>query len=61
MSNPRQKERLLPCGGVWLRLKETADGPRYRMCGNGVGAAVAEWIAERIVEADAALRDSEAA
>jgi DNA (cytosine-5)-methyltransferase 1 len=48
-------------GGVWLKRKETADGPRYRMCGNGVGAAVAEWIAERIVEADAALRDSEAA
>ena len=37
------------------------DGPRYRMCGNGIGAPVAEWIARRIVEADAALRESEAA
>ncbi|MDQ3310457.1 MAG: DNA cytosine methyltransferase [Gemmatimonadota bacterium] len=28
---------------------EMADGPRYRMCGNGVVASVAKWIARRIV------------
>jgi DNA (cytosine-5)-methyltransferase 1 len=27
---------------------EMADGPRYRMCGNGVTATVSEWIGERI-------------
>ena len=27
---------------------EMADGPRYRMAGNGVAAPVAQWIAERI-------------
>jgi len=27
-----------------------ADGPRYRMIGNGVGAPVARWIAARILE-----------
>ncbi len=26
-----------------------ADGPRYRMCGNGVVAPVAKWIAKRLV------------
>ena len=38
---------------------EMADGPRYRMCGNGVGKPHAEWIGRRIMEADA-LRTSEA-
>lgn len=28
---------------------EMADGPRYRMCGNGVAAPVARWIASRIL------------
>jgi site-specific DNA-cytosine methylase len=31
---------------------EIADSPRYRMCGNGVVAPVAEWIGRRIMEAD---------
>lgn len=26
-----------------------ADGPRYRMCGNGVVSNVAEWIGKRMV------------
>lgn len=33
---------------------ELADGPRYRMCGNGVVSTVAEWIGRRIVAADRA-------
>jgi site-specific DNA-cytosine methylase len=28
--------------------REIADGPRYRMCGNGVVANVAEWLARRL-------------
>ena len=28
--------------------REISDGPRYRMCGNGVVANVAEWIARRL-------------
>ena len=30
---------------------EIADSHRYRMCGNGVVAPVAEWIGRRIVRA----------
>src|SRR5690606_6636037 len=33
---------------------EMADGPRYRMAGNGVTSSVAEWIGRRIVAADRA-------
>lgn len=32
-------------------VKEMADGPRYRMCGNGVVANCADWIGRRLVEA----------
>lgn len=28
--------------------REISDGPRYRMCGNGVVANVAEWLARRL-------------
>ena len=38
---------------------EMADGPRYRMCGNGVGAPVAEWIATRILAVEAQCQRSE--
>jgi site-specific DNA-cytosine methylase len=44
-------------GGLDLGLEragmrvEMADGPRYRMAGNGVTASVAEYIGRRIVEA----------
>jgi site-specific DNA-cytosine methylase len=31
---------------------EIANSHRYRMCGNGVVASVAEWIGHRIMEAD---------
>lgn len=33
-------------------VKEMADGPRYRMCGNGVVKNVAEWIASRLLRVD---------
>jgi DNA (cytosine-5)-methyltransferase 1 len=32
--------------------REIADSHRYRMCGNGVVAPVAEWLAHRLVEVD---------
>jgi hypothetical protein len=36
----------------WTRYghdgKEMADGPRYRMCGNGVVGPVSAWLARRI-------------
>ena len=35
------------------RCIEMADGPRYRMIGNGVGAPVAEWIGRRILDLEA--------
>jgi site-specific DNA-cytosine methylase len=35
--------------------REIADSHRYRMCGNGVVAPVAEWIGHRLVAVDAAL------
>lgn len=31
--------------------KENADGPRYKMIGNGVAAPVAEWIARQVEKA----------
>ena len=34
---------------------ELADGPRYRICGNGWGQPVVTWIAKRILMVDALL------
>jgi site-specific DNA-cytosine methylase len=34
-------------------LPEGLDGHRYRCCGNGVVAPVAEWIGRRILAVDA--------
>jgi hypothetical protein len=34
-------------------LPDKLDGHRYRCCGNGVVAPVAEWIGHRIIAADA--------
>jgi DNA (cytosine-5)-methyltransferase 1 len=53
---PRECERLMGWPDDWTRYaddgSEIADSHRYRMCGNGVVAPVAEWIGRRIVEAD---------
>jgi DNA (cytosine-5)-methyltransferase 1 len=51
---PRECERLMSYPDDWTRYgadgKEMADGPRYRMCGNGVVSNVAEWLAKRIIK-----------
>jgi len=51
---PTECERLMGWPDDWTRYRadgtEIADGPRYRMCGNGVVAPVAEWIGRRIVK-----------
>lgn len=51
---PRECERLMGWPDDWTRWddegKELKDGPRYRLCGNGVVANVAEWIGTRIQE-----------
>lgn len=48
---PRECERLMGLPDDWTRWrangKEIADGPRYRMCGNGVVRTVAQWLAKR--------------
>ena len=36
--------------------REISDSHRYRMCGNGVVAPVAEWIGHRLVAVDALMR-----
>lgn len=50
---PRECERLMSWPDDWTRWddqgNEIADGPRYRMCGNGVVANVAEWIGRRLM------------
>lgn len=66
---PRECERLMGWPDDWTRYGTTdygrevemADGPRYRMCGNGVGAPVAEWIGRRIIAAEMAMRGRRAA
>ncbi len=47
----QEENNLLPIG---------LDGHRYRLCGNGVVAPVAEWIGRRIVEVDRRWREEEA-
>ncbi len=55
---PRECERLQGWPDDWTRWGKTENGetielkdsPRYRMCGNGVSAPVAEWIGRRIME-----------
>lgn len=51
---PRECERLMGWPDDFTRWRadgtEIADGPRYRMCGNGVVGTVSEWIARRIVK-----------
>lgn len=49
---PRECERLMGWPDDHTRWddegKELKDGPRYRLCGNGVVANVAEWIGKRL-------------
>jgi DNA (cytosine-5)-methyltransferase 1 len=50
---PLECERLMAFPDDWTRYdsegNEIADSHRYRMCGNGVVATVAEWIGRRIM------------
>lgn len=54
---PRECERLMSWPDDWTahgidekgNTVTMADGPRYRMCGNGVVSNVAEWIARRLM------------
>lgn len=52
---PRECERLMGWPDDHTRWaadgREIADSNRYKMCGNGVVAPVAEWIAKRLMEA----------
>lgn len=54
---PRECERLMGWPDDHTRWaddgSEIADSHRYRMCGNGVVAPVAEWIGRRLMEAAA--------
>ncbi len=49
---PRECERLMGWSDGHTRYghdgKEMADGPRYRMCGNGVVGHVSRWLADRV-------------
>lgn len=50
---PRECERLMGWPDDWTRWRgdetEIKDGPRYRLCGNGVVGTVAEWLARRLM------------
>lgn len=52
---PVECERLMGWPDTWTAHdkdgRRIADSHRYRMCGNGVVASVAEWIGRRIVTA----------
>ena len=56
---PIECERLMGWPDDWTRWdadgNEIADSHRYRMCGNGVVAPVAEWIGHRLVRVDSLL------
>jgi hypothetical protein len=53
---PRECERLMAFPDDWTRYTadgtEISDSHRYRMCGNGVVATVAEWLGHRLMTAD---------
>jgi DNA (cytosine-5)-methyltransferase 1 len=59
---PLECERLMGWPDGWTQYTsngpEIPDGHRYRMCGNGVVATVAEWIGHRIVAVDQRLEVS---
>jgi len=50
---PRECERLMGWPDDWTRWRadgsEVADGPRYRLCGNGVVGTVSGWLAARLM------------
>lgn len=52
---PRECERIMDWPDDHTRYRadgrEIADGPRYRLCGNGIVRAKAAWIARRLLSA----------
>lgn len=50
---PIECERLMGWPDNWTAFRADgspiADGPRYRLCGNGVVATISEWLAKRIM------------
>jgi DNA (cytosine-5)-methyltransferase 1 len=52
---PTECERLMGWPDDWTAHRADgtpiADGPRYRMCGNGVVSNVSEWIGRRVLAA----------
>ncbi len=62
---PREYERLMGWADDWTRwgvdakgkAYEVPDSPRYKMCGNGWAAPVANWIGQRIMLVDKLLTD----
>jgi len=62
---PLECERLQGFPDDWTQVeyngKPMADGPRYRMMGNAVTVNVIEWIGRRIVAAEQARAEEEAA
>lgn len=66
---PLECERLMGWPNNWTaegvdergRRYALKDTPRYRLCGNGVGAPVAEWIGRRLMEAVQSQQAEEAA
>jgi DNA (cytosine-5)-methyltransferase 1 len=60
---PLEAERLMGWPDGWTELtadgEEVADSHRYRMCGNGVVAPVAEWLGHRLVAVDKQLFQTE--
>jgi DNA (cytosine-5)-methyltransferase 1 len=54
-SHTRFRRDLVLDGNRWhikpdSPIREQADGPRYKQCGNGVTSSVAFWIASRLVK-----------
>ena len=57
---PLECDRLMGWPEDWTRWtadgREISDSHRYRLCGNGVVAPVAEWIGHRLVTVDALMQ-----
>lgn len=62
---PLEAERLMGLPDGWTavpyRDKPMADGPRYRLIGNGIAINCLRWIGERIAMFERVARDEEAA
>lgn len=55
---PLECERLQGHPDRWTAVDGMSDSQRYKQMGNGVAVPVFEWVARRLVKADAALREA---